>query len=86
MTTKSQLTAGELHFAVAARQHLVELALRKASIMALFCTLSLSPGVAAAVNETNVIHSFIARGPKHHWSEPLAKDVTAAFDRIRVGR
>ena len=34
----------------------------------------------------NVVHLFIAREAKHDWSDPLARDVTAAFYRIREGR
>ena len=34
----------------------------------------------------NVVHSFTAREPKHHWSDPLDRDVPAAFYRIREGR
>jgi len=34
----------------------------------------------------NVVHSFIARESKLQWADPLTRDVTAAFYRIREGR
>ena len=40
----------------------------------------------ASKGNWNVVHSFIAREPKHHWSDPLDRDVPAAFYRIREGR
>jgi len=34
----------------------------------------------------NVVHFFIARESKLQWADPLTRDVTAAFYRIREGR
>jgi len=34
----------------------------------------------------NVVHSFIERESKLQWADPLTRDVTAAFYRIREGR
>jgi len=34
----------------------------------------------------NAVHSFIAREATHSWSDPLGKDVTIAFYRIREGQ
>jgi len=54
------------------------------------CTLNKNYVIESSYEPTtvnwNVVHSFIERESKLQWADPLTRDVTAAFYRIREGR